>query len=124
MLATLSVIDKSQSTSSNNRSRDVAAQLAQTEQDVIRQMPISALAAGYNPGAVTKPVGGINYTVDSSAEWVQDSGGTVTCSTTGRVAYLRTTSSVTWPGMGSIKPVTADAIVDPGVAALGRTRAR
>ncbi|MES1192765.1 MAG: hypothetical protein ABUM26_00455, partial [Solirubrobacterales bacterium] len=121
-LATLSVIDKAHSTSSNNRSRDVAAQLAQSEQDVIRQMPISALAAGFHPGPVPKVVGKITYTVNSSAEWVQDSGGTVTCSTTGRVAYLRTTSSVTWPGMGSIKPVTADAIVDPGVAALGATK--
>jgi Tfp pilus assembly protein PilV len=118
-LATLSVIDRAQSTSSNSRSRVVAAQLAQSEQDVIRQMPISALAGGYHPPVATKPVGGINYTVTSEADWVTDSGGAVTCSTTGRVAYLQSTSTVTWPGMGTTKPVVADAIVDPGVAALG-----
>jgi Tfp pilus assembly protein PilV len=121
-LSTLSVIDRAQATSSNNRSRDVAAQLAQTEQDVIRQMPITALAGGYHPAAAIKPVGGINYTVSSDADWVQDSGGAVTCSTTGRVAYLKSTSTVTWPGMGTVKPVTADAIVDPGVAALGANK--
>lgn len=121
-LATLSVIDSAQSTSSNNRSRDVAAQLAQSEQDVIRQMPISALAGGYHPPVGTKTVGGISYTVNSEADWVTDSGGAVTCSTSGRVAYLRSTSTVTWPGMGTIKPVVADAIVDPGVAALGANK--
>lgn len=121
-LATLSVIDSAQSTSSNNRSRDTAAQLAQSEQDVIRQMPISALAGGYHPPVGTKTVGGISYTVNSEADWVTDSGGAVTCSTSGRVAYLRSTSTVTWPGMGTIKPVVADAIVDPGVAALGANK--
>jgi Tfp pilus assembly protein PilV len=121
-LATLSVIDKTQETSSNNRSRDVAAQIAQSEQDAIRQLPISALAGGYHPGDAIKPVAGISYTVSSSADWVTDSGGAVTCSTSGRVAYLKSTTAVTWPGMGSIKPVTADAIVDPGVAALGANK--
>jgi Tfp pilus assembly protein PilV len=121
-LSTLKLIDQSQSTSSNNRSRDVAAQLAQTEQDVIRQMPISALAGGYHTDDVPKSIGGITYAVSSSADWVTDSGGAVTCSTSGRVAYLRSTSTVTWPGMGSIKPVTADAIVDPGVAALSANK--
>ncbi len=121
-LSTLSVIDSTQTTSSNNRSRDVAAQIAQSEQDVIRQMPISALAGGYHPDDVVKPVAGIPYTVSSSADWVTDSGGAVTCSTSGRVAYLKSSTSVTWPSMGSIKPVTADAIVDPGVAALGANK--
>jgi Tfp pilus assembly protein PilV len=121
-LSTLSVIDRAQATSSNNRSRDVAAQIAQSEQDVIRQMPISALAGGYHPGDVVKSVAGIPYTVSSSADWVTDSGGAVTCSTSGRVAYLKSITNVTWPGMGSIKPVTADAIVDPGVAALGANK--
>jgi Tfp pilus assembly protein PilV len=121
-LSTLSVIDRAQATSSNNRSRDVAAQLAQSEQDVIRQMPITALAGGYHTVNVPTKVGEITYSVSSDAEWVTDSGGAVTCSTSGRVAYLRSTSTVTWPGMGSIKPVTADAIVDPGVAALGANK--
>jgi Tfp pilus assembly protein PilV len=123
-LATLSVIDRAQATSSISRSRVVAAQLAQSEQDMIRQMPISALAGGYhpNPPVADKPVGGITYKVASEADWVTDSGGAVTCSTTGRVAYLQSTSTVTWPGMGNTKPVVADAIVDPGVAALGANK--
>jgi Tfp pilus assembly protein PilV len=118
-LATLSVLDKAQKTSSNNRSRDVAAQIAQSEQDAIRQLPVSALALGYHPGTKPVPMGGITYQVTSTADWVTDSGGAVTCSTTGTIAYLQTKTTVTWPGMGSIAPVTADAIVDPGVAALG-----
>ncbi len=122
-LSTLAVLDRSQSTSSNNRSRAIASQLAQSEQDAIRQMPMSALAGGFHPGTVPKKVGEITYEVTSSAEWVQDSGGPVTCSTkTGRVEYLSTTTSVTWPGMGTIKPVVADGVVSPGVAALGANK--
>jgi Tfp pilus assembly protein PilV len=122
-LSTLAVLDRSQSTSSNNRSRAVASQLAQNEQDAIRQMPMSALAGGFHPGTVPKKVGEITYDVTSSAEWVQDSGGAVTCSTnTGRVEYLATSTTVTWPGMGSIKPVVADGVVSPGVAALGANK--
>jgi Tfp pilus assembly protein PilV len=121
-LATLSVIDRAQATSSNSRSRVVAAQIAQSEQDIIRQLPISALAGGYHPPVAHPPVGGITYTVTSEADWVTDSGGAVTCSTTGRVAYLQSTTTVTWPGMGTTKPVVADAIVDPGVAALGANK--
>jgi Tfp pilus assembly protein PilV len=117
-LATLKVLDKSQETGANNRARGVAAQLAQSDQDKIRQLPISALAGGYyNKQPVD--VGGLRYEVESKASWVQDSGGPVTCSTTGTIAYLQTSTSVTWAGMGPIKPVTSDAIVDPGVAALG-----
>ncbi len=121
-LSTLSVIDRAHSTSSNNRSRDVAAQIAQSEQDVIRQMPISALAGGYHTVDVPRTVGNITYNVSSDADWVTDSGGAVTCSTTGRVAYLQSTTTVTWPGMSTVKPVTVDAIVDPGVAALGANK--
>jgi hypothetical protein len=61
-LATLKLLDGSQAASSNNRSRDVAAQLAQSEQDAIRQMPITALAGGYHPGPQQKIVGNITYT--------------------------------------------------------------
>jgi Tfp pilus assembly protein PilV len=121
-LSTLSVIDRAHATSSNNRSRDVAAQIAQSEQDVIRQMPISSLAGGYHTVDVPRAVGNITYNVSSDADWVTDSGGAVTCSTTGRVAYLSSTTTVTWPGMGTVKPVTVDAIVDPGVAALGANK--
>jgi type II secretory pathway pseudopilin PulG len=121
-LSTLSVIDRAQATSSNNRSRDVAAQLAQSELDAIRQLPMASLAGGFHPGVITKAVADIPYTIDSSADWVTDSGGPVTCSTSGRLAYLRSETSITWPGMGSIKPVTADAIVDPGVATLGANK--
>jgi Tfp pilus assembly protein PilV len=117
-LATLKLLDGAQTVSANNRSRDVAAQIAQSEQDKIRQLPMTSLAGGYhvqNP----VPVGGVTYTAVTDAKWVTDSGGPVSCSTSNNVAYLATTTSVTWPAMGKTKPVTADAIVDPGVAAVG-----
>ncbi|MCZ4493319.1 MAG: hypothetical protein QOH30_3906 [Baekduia sp.] len=122
-LSTAAVFDRAQNTSSVNRSRGVAATLAQSDQEAIRQLPMTALAAGYNPVPATKMVGGIPYTVTSTAVWTQDAGGPVSCSSTGgRVEYLRTQTTVTWPAMGSTKPVVADGIVSPGVAALGASK--
>jgi Tfp pilus assembly protein PilV len=122
-LSTAAVFDRAQNTSSVNRSRGVAATLAQSDQEAIRQLPMTALAAGYHPVPATKTVGGIPYTVTSTAVWTQDAGGPVTCSSTGgRVEYLRTQTTVTWPAMGSTKPVVADGIVSPGVAALGASK--
>lgn len=122
-LSTAAVFDRAQNTSSVNRSRGVAATLAQSDQEAIRQLPMTALAAGYHPVPATKLVGGIPYTVTSTAVWTQDAGGPVTCSSTGgRVEYLRTQTTVTWPAMGSTKPVVADGIVSPGVAALGASK--
>jgi Tfp pilus assembly protein PilV len=118
-LGTLKLLDGAAQVSSNNRSRDIAAQLAQSEQDKIRQMPIAELAGGYHSSGPPVKVGNLTYDVVTDAEWVTDTGGPVTCSTSSSVAYLATSTSVTWPGMGKIKPVTADAIVDPGVAAVG-----
>jgi Tfp pilus assembly protein PilV len=127
-IGTLQILDTSQAASSMNRSRDVAATLAQADQEAMRQLPLDSITGGYNPPAAIKTVGGINYTVTSTGVWTRDAAGVVTCSTApstaGRGDYLTITSTVTWPGTAStkIKPVVFQSIVAPGVAALGANK--
>jgi Tfp pilus assembly protein PilV len=127
-IGTLQILDTSQAASSTNRSRDVAATLAQADQEAMRQLPLDSITGGYNPGPVTTAVGGINYTITSTGVWTRDAAGVVTCSTApstaGRGDYLTITSSVTWPGMAATKtkPVVFQSIVAPGVAALGANK--
>jgi Tfp pilus assembly protein PilV len=122
-LSTLQLLDRAQASSSATRARGVASGLAQSDQEMIRQLPISQLAGGYHPGPVTKTVDKTTYTITSTADWTRDATGVVTCSnSSGQVEYLKIKSTVTWPKMGSIKPVSMEGIVTPGVAALGVNR--
>lgn len=127
-IATLNILDTSQAASSMNRSRGVAATLAQADQESMRQLPLNSITGGYHPDPVVKTVAGIDYTIVSEGDWTRDATGVVTCSTApstaGRGEYLTITSTVTWPGMASTrtKPVVMQSIVAPGVAALGATK--
>jgi Tfp pilus assembly protein PilV len=127
-IATLNLLDTSQAASSMNRSRGVAATLAQADQESMRQLPLNSITGGYHPDPVIKNVAGIDYTILSEGDWTRDATGVVTCSTApstaGRGEYLTITSTVSWPGMATThsKPVVMQSIVAPGVAALGATK--
>jgi Tfp pilus assembly protein PilV len=119
-LATLKLIDSSATASSTQRARSAASSLAHQDLNRMRQMTISS-AAGL---AQSYPVNlnGLNYAVESTAQWASDSGGVVTCSSGSTGAqYLRTSSKVTWVGMGAAKPVVAESIVTPRVAEMDPT---
>jgi Tfp pilus assembly protein PilV len=124
-MGTMKLLDTSQAASSMNRSRDVAATLAQADQESMRQLPLSQIAGGYHPGDRQKTMGDIPYTISSSGDWTRDATGEVACSaaatTAGRGEYLTITSTVTWPGMAATKskPVVFQSIVAPGVEAFG-----
>jgi Tfp pilus assembly protein PilV len=117
-LATYPVIEQASQRASTNNNRSVAANIAAADQGRMRQMNANMLA---NYGATTtKVVKGITYTIVSSAEVTRDSSGVVACQLdTGRLEYFRLSSTVTWPQMGGVDPVTVHSIMAPGVAALG-----
>jgi Tfp pilus assembly protein PilV len=127
-IGTLQILDTSQAASSMNRSRDVAATLAQADQEAMRQLPLDSITGGYHPPVATQKVGGIDYSITSTGVWTRDAAGVVTCSTAlstaGRGDYLTITTSVTWPGMAATKtkPVVFQSIIAPGVAALGANK--
>jgi Tfp pilus assembly protein PilV len=119
-LATLKLIDSSATASSTQRARSIASSLAHQDLNRMRQMTIAS-AAGLAQ-TKTVPLNGINYTIESSAQWASDSGGVVTCSSGSTGAqYLRTSSKVSWVGMGTAKPIVAESIVTPRVAEMDST---
>jgi Tfp pilus assembly protein PilV len=117
--ATLAVVDRSGNVANANRSRSIATAIAQADQDSMRQSPPALLT---NLHATTsKTVSGITYTIKSDAEWFRDATGVVSCNNSGaRAEYVQITSQVTWPTMGTIKPVTMESYVTPGLTSLTR----
>lgn len=114
-VASYPVIDQAAQRSSSNRARGEAVSLAEQDQDRMRAMPLSALA---NLNSTTsKTSNGTVFSINSKAEWTSDSTGTVVCSiSTGAAQYLRVTTTITWPNMNNIDPVTVESIVSPSVA--------
>lgn len=112
--ATLSIIERAGAVASSDRSRAVATQLAQEDQDSMRLMKITSLS-NYHVTHPPQKVDGVNYTVESQAEWMRDdSTGKVVCDgNTTRAEYAKITSKVTWPSQ--TKPVILESYVAPGV---------
>jgi Tfp pilus assembly protein PilV len=107
--AVLKGVEGSVNTATLNRERSVAAQLAEQDQERMRSYKATSLDGYSDTRTVT--VKGINYTVDSSTQWIYDSSGTKSCtSDTSQASYLKLMSTVT-PKLG--KPVSATSLLTP-----------
>ena len=54
------------------------------------------------------------YSVESRGQWVSDASGVISCSSVSSAAnYLHITSTVTWPSIGGLKPITVRSLVAP-----------
>ena len=108
-------LDTAGSGSAQNRHRSVAAGLAQSEMERLRALK------QFDPSDLsstrTQAVGGITYTIASTAGWIDDTTGDATCVPGASSAdYLKVTTTVSWPTMGKIKPVKTESLfaVRPG----------
>jgi len=106
----LGAVDTSSSISGNNEARTAASALAQEDIERVKALKIRDLA---NMNVTrTIAVGGVNYTVTTTTQWVDDSTGTTTCpSGATRTDYLKAISVVTWPSMGRIPPVKNQTLI-------------
>jgi Tfp pilus assembly protein PilV len=102
--------------SSDNRSREVAANLAAQAVDVARAVTdVVAVASG----TTTTVVNGTTFTVAQTAAWITTTGVDATCtpassSGNGSLFYKRLQVAVTWSGMRkSTAPVRSDTILAP-----------
>src|ERR1700736_6621892 len=78
--------------SGNNRSRTIAAALAQQDQERLRAFKSTDLGNLHTPQTIT--MAGVAYTVASDADWVSDSSGTLSCTNaSGQANYLKITST-------------------------------
>jgi len=130
--AVLGIILQTQAVEVGNRARVAAANLAAREIDLVREEFLRSDSAPLDleaQGTVTNPhplpggtageplvVDGTPYTVVRSVGWITtDQYGVSACEGGNLVAYptLGVKVTVTWPGMGSIKPVTSSAVLAP-----------
>lgn len=111
-----------------DKQRVAASSLAEREMEIVRnsfgQSDTSALAV-VNAGLVVNPdpvsgagaslVDGTAYTVTRDSSWIPNGTGVSACDGGGQVTYpsVRVTVTVTWPGMGAVRPVTSDTILTP-----------
>jgi len=114
--ASLGVFNVSGKISGASKSRSIAANLAQQDQERLRAMRATNLSNYHKSQLVDVPGGG-RYTVDSRADWVRDASGLESCTVSSSQAdYLRVTSTVSQSNLST--PVTMSSLVAPGVAAF------
>jgi Tfp pilus assembly protein PilV len=122
-----------------NRQRVAASSLAARDMEIVRDrfQRIDRTAGNSNPyakqivdaGLVTNPdplagttnvLNGVAYTVKRSAFWEPKGTGVSACDGGGAVNYpsVHVYVTVTWPNMGSVKPVTTDSVLTPNKSLL------
>jgi type II secretory pathway pseudopilin PulG len=117
-LAVLSGVDGASNSAARERSRSVAASLAEQDQERMRAMSADQLTDyAAVPRDVT--VEGVTYQVTSRSEWIRDdTGGTTSCTNnSAQVDYLRISSDVRSSVVGrNIEPVSMASLVAPPVS--------
>ena len=113
-LAVLSGIDGATSSTTREKARAIAANLAEQDQERLRAMPVDQLRDPPQTGDTV--VDGVTYNVKSEAKFITDDlGGEPTCgSASTQVQYLHIVTTVTSAVVGKrIPPVSVDSLVSP-----------
>lgn len=115
-LGVLKALDTSSVASANLKRRSVAASVGQKDQERLRAMLATDLAGLDQTRTILS--NGISFTVHSTATWVFDGAGTTDCTTNISNDYLKISSAVTWPSMGTGRAAVEDSIVSPPVGSF------
>ena len=111
-VAMFSAIDGVNQASGRTKGRAMSASLAQNDQERMRSMPVSMLSNLRQ--TQVKPINGVNYNVDSRADWISDGTSTRDCTDDGKSAdYIKITTKVTPTSQPGVQPVTVTSIVTP-----------
>jgi len=117
-LGVLEAIDRGSRLGGQQKTQAVAGNVAQTEQELIRALSLSEQSY-LRDYTTTRTVGGVTYTAVSRSDWVDDSSGEADCTSSGSAAdYLRLSTRVTSPVMGTRKPIVLKTLITPGVRAF------
>ncbi len=120
-IGTFAGFDSAGRASADQRTHAQATQLAQEDEERVRGLTATKIAELAKAGSEAKtwPASGTTFTITSSAKYVSAAKNTFSCETAGATAdYLQTTSSVTWPALGSRAPVTQSSIVTNAASGL------
>ncbi|MCU0312860.1 MAG: hypothetical protein MUC84_02205 [Solirubrobacteraceae bacterium] len=119
-LGFLAAMDQAARSGSSIKSRGAAASIAQEDVERMRALKLRDLVNMSQ--TTTKTVNGVPYTVVSRAVWIDDTTGATSCpSGATRTDYLKVSSTVTWPAMGTTRPVTNETLVAVPLGSLDGT---
>lgn len=111
-VAFFSALNGSERVSGVGKLRAQAAALAQDDQERLRSMPVTAL--NNLKQSNTRAVAGVNFTVESRADWIADQSKVTTCTSNGAAAdYLKITTTVTPVSASALRPVAITSTVTP-----------
>jgi Tfp pilus assembly protein PilV len=119
--AVIGLLNSTGRAGAQERHRSQAFSIAQEDQARMRAMRISELGVSSKPREVQ--VGGGKYFVTSTSSFVGDKTGTPSCKDgTGSADYVKLSTTVTWPSIGSTDPAVIESIVSPVSGSLDPTR--
>jgi Tfp pilus assembly protein PilV len=111
VVGTFTAFDAAGRLTTNEQQRSQANDLAQQDQDRLRGMQISQLSSLNQTRNVT--LNGTTFSVVSTGQFEADTTGTSSCATNSSADYIKTTSTVTWPTIGTRPAVVAESIITP-----------
>jgi hypothetical protein len=116
-LGVLKSLDRGSRLGGEQKIQAVAGNVAQSEQEAIRALPVSKQSNLHRQS--TRTIGAIAYAIDSRADWINDVAGDAGCTVAGsRADYLKLTTVVSWARPEGRKPVTLRSLISPGVRAF------
>ncbi len=116
--AVLALMQTSARSAADQRRHATAIAIAQEDQARLRSTRISSLNRLKQVQPVT--IDGSKFTLESTGVFVNNSSGTDASCVSGKSSadYVRVTSRVSWPGLGSRPPVVIQSIVSPSNGSL------
>jgi hypothetical protein len=126
VIAVFTTFDVTNRVSAQDKTRAVAASLAQDEQERLRSIPTRLLsstmadkgdlAAPSSPYTVDK----VGYTITSRVQWLRDDTQSTSCTTNGAAAdYMKIVTTVSPPASIGTRPVTVSSVIAPPGGAFG-----
>lgn len=115
---TLGLLVNTTDVAGDNIRRTTATNLVNAQLQTARSLTAQEIPDGRT--VTNQTVGAITYTITQTANYAGSNSSTAICSGTGNtLAYKVVTVQVTWPNMGSIKPVRGDTLRAVGVGSDG-----
>jgi Tfp pilus assembly protein PilV len=117
VVGTFSGLDSTNRATALQRARSQASALAEQNEEQLSGRPVKQLSEiSETHEALLREVreNGTVYKIVSTAQYISNTTATASCSsTTPSADYIQTTSKVTWPSMGTTKPVVETSLVSP-----------
>jgi len=113
-LGVLEMIDRSARLGGQQRAQAVAGNVAQSEQEQVRALPLDEQSNLRR--TTTRTIDGVTYTIATRSDWVNDASADAQCTTPGAsVDYMKLSTVVTWPQISTRKPFELESLITPPV---------